>query len=313
MRKPCNTAFRRKIAGLLAIAFFLSLLPGCHQGPAKKGDLAASPSVAGTPPFASRSESAPATTGTPGSAPLPSRTAPASHAKKHIRLKTAIVAFTFDDGCESDYNCAFPLLKKYGIRGTSYIIGERPDTGAPFALSWVQIKEMKAYGWDFGCHTYKHTHMTTMTADEIRTSLQQEDQAFIRQGLYAPRIIAYPFGDYNQQVIDAVMPYRQQGRTADDTDKFVDLRNVNPYEINSVSADMLKQARLKRLEMLVDRACRDKAVIVFRTHCLFLSKKDDNGPWSDQTDSALFSKLVEYCVGKGCRFVTMTQLMALYS
>lgn len=225
----------------------------------------------------------------------------------------ALIVFTFDDGYISDYNCAWPILKKHGIHGTSYIIGKLPDNNTPNTLSWAQIKEMAAWGWDFGCHTYNHVDMTTLTAGEIRESLIKEDRTFVDHGLPVPEIMAYPSGKFNQQVIDVVKQYRKQARLAFYDSKFVDLNHVNPYEIDSISADMQEEPRLKSREALVDKACREDAVIVFRTHCMYFQHKDDNGKWDVQTDSRLFAQLVQYCVNKGCQFMTMSQLMQLYS
>ncbi|MDP2892110.1 MAG: polysaccharide deacetylase family protein [Bacillota bacterium] len=225
--------------------------------------------------------------------------------------ETAVIAFTFDDGYISDYEYAYPILKKYGIRGTSYIIGEYPDRGKPYALFWEQIKEMKAYGWCFGCHTYAHTDLTKMTTAQIQKSMEQEDLAFTRQGLEPPAVHAYPYGRYDQQVIEALKPYRKQMRKASYDEKFVDIDHMNPYEIDSISADMITEKRLASREQLVDRACKEKAVIVFRVHGLYMMKRDDTGAWPVQTDAKLFEKLVGYCVKKGCRFITMEELMGM--
>lgn len=51
----------------------------------------------------------------------------------------------------------------------------------------------------------------------------------------------------------------------------------------------------------------------FGCHSLYKSKVNDMGKWSVQTDSRLFAKLVKYCVKKGCKFITMTDLMKMYS
>lgn len=225
----------------------------------------------------------------------------------------AVIAFTFDDGYVSDYNLAYPILKQYGIRGTSYIIGKLPDNDTPNTLSWDQIREMAAYGWDFGCHTYAHSDLPRLSDNKIRQSMEEENEAFLRQGLPAPQIMAYPFGKFNQRVISIICQYRLQARLAFYQNNFVDLNDVNPYELNSISADVQDLAQLKSREALVDKACVQGAVIVFRTHCLYFNRRNDNGKWHVQTTSRLFAQLVQYCVDKGCTFVTMGQLMQMYT
>ncbi len=222
--------------------------------------------------------------------------------------QAATVIFTFDDGYASDYELAYPILKAYGIRGTSYIIPEYQDTNRPHALTWDEVKEMRQYGWDFGCHTYSHSNLTNMTADEIKASMEKVNAAFISQGLPAPAIHAFPYGKYDAAAIEAMKPYRIQMRKAFYEKKFVDLGTTSPYEIDSCSADMRKRPRLLEHEQLVDKAVNEKAIIVFRCHCLYREAVDDMGAWPVQTDSRLFAELVKYCVGKGCRFMTMSEL-----
>ncbi len=221
---------------------------------------------------------------------------------------TATIIFTFDDGYISDYALAYPILRQYGIRGTSYIIPKYQDNGTANALTWDMVKEMKQYGWVFGCHTYAHSDLKKMTADAIKTSMRKVNESFIAQGLESPAIHAFPFGFYDQEAIEAMKPFRIQMRKAFYECKFVDPKTADPYEVDCCSADMRSEKRLKEHEALVDKAIKQKAIIVFRCHCLYKESVDDMGDWPVQTDSRLFKKLVKYCVDKGCRFMTMLDL-----
>jgi biofilm PGA synthesis lipoprotein PgaB len=66
------------------------------------------------------------------------------------------VALTFDDGYESFYRYAYPILKKENMVATNFIIvsylGTNP--GIPF-LSWNEIVTMKKDGFSFYSHTYR--------------------------------------------------------------------------------------------------------------------------------------------------------------
>jgi peptidoglycan/xylan/chitin deacetylase (PgdA/CDA1 family) len=257
------------------------------------------------------------------SSPSPSQSsAPPSCSpdEKLLKPDTAVIIFTFDDGPESDYLLAYPILKEQGIKGTSYIITKFTDESMPGKLTWDQIKEMSADGWDFGCHTYEHKRLTGMSDDEIKESMEAVDRSFTEQGFQPPSIMAYPYGAYNQRVIDDIKPYRAQARLASYQTMFVDPKNTDPYAIDSVSADMRTNSQLKKDEKLVDKACGDNAVIVFRIHTMYKEKPYDTVPinkkilsgCAPQTDSRLFRQLVEYCVDKGCSFMTMSQLMDVY-
>jgi peptidoglycan/xylan/chitin deacetylase (PgdA/CDA1 family) len=224
----------------------------------------------------------------------------------------ALIAFTFDDGYASDYYLAYPILKKYGIRGTSYIIPEYQDDKVPNTLTWQQIEEMSADGWEFGCHTYAHSQLLKLTTEEIQESMEKVNKAFEKHGMKSPELHAFPYGKYDQHAIDAMKPYRKQMRKAYYDDKIITPPITNQYQIDSISADMQGRKRLESREKLVDKACREKAIIVFRVHCMYKVKKNDMGIWPVQTDSRLFAELVDYCVAKGCRFVTMEDLLRMY-
>ncbi|MFZ5974978.1 MAG: polysaccharide deacetylase family protein [Bacillota bacterium] len=227
--------------------------------------------------------------------------------------ESAVIAFTFDDGCITDYLLAYPILKKYAIKGTSYIISSYLDKKSTSRITWDMVKEMMAYGWVFGDHTYSHKDLETMSTEQIRQSMEAVDASFARQGLRPPAVAAYPYGSYDQRVIEAMKPYRKQIRKAYYQNKFVDLNHVKPYEIDSISADMETESQLLTREAIVDRAVKEKAVVVFRAHSMFREVKYDTGNFQIQTDSRLFEEFVQYCVEKGCRFITMEELMRMYS
>lgn len=223
-------------------------------------------------------------------------------------LNSALIVFTFDDGNESDYVLAFPIFKKYGIKGTSYINPYCPDHHVKHKLSWKQIKEMYAYGWDFEDHTYSHINMAKSTTEQMRESMEQVNKTFTANGLKTPVALAYPYGKFDQNAIRIAKEYRAQARLAYYSEDFVDISKVDRYQIPCVSADMRTENRLKEKERLIDKACSENGVIVFRVHCLYKNEVGDMGKEAVQTSSKLFEKLVDYCVKKGCIFTTMNNL-----
>jgi len=230
-------------------------------------------------------------------------------AEDDIKKSGALVVFTFDDGNESDFLLAYPILKKHGINGTSYINPYDADHEVKHKLSWEQIKLMKSAGWEFGDHTYKHMDLTKSTPEQIEKSMTQVNEAFMQNGLGRPDTFAYPYGRFNDDSLAVVRRYRTQARLAFYENEFADLKG-DPYKIASISADMQKEERLKSREKLVDKACAEGAVIVFRAHCLYKETPGDTGKQVVMTSAALFEKLVDYCVDKGCSFCTMGELFA---
>lgn len=64
------------------------------------------------------------------------------------------VLITFDDGYESNYRLAFPILKEFGDKAVISLITKYVDEGAPDFLTWDMCREMEASGLvEFGSHT----------------------------------------------------------------------------------------------------------------------------------------------------------------
>lgn len=67
------------------------------------------------------------------------------------------VLLTFDDGYESFYKYAYPLLEKYRAPATSFLIVDtvgNPKMHGVEKLNWDQVKEMHRGGIDFFSHTF---------------------------------------------------------------------------------------------------------------------------------------------------------------
>lgn len=122
---------------------------------------------------------------------------------------TKYVAITFDDGYENNYTDAFPVLKKYKVSGTIYLI--RNAIGTSGYLNDQQIREMLKYGMKIGSHTMSHTDLTTISSDlyqrEITGSKMILGQRFLDVVIES---ISYPNGMYNDEILDSVEKAKYQ-------------------------------------------------------------------------------------------------------
>lgn len=78
------------------------------------------------------------------------------------------VALTFDDGYGSFYAKAAPLLRRYGFRATVFIITDQVGKGDH--VTWKQLEELVAEGFEVGSHTRSHPDLTRVS----RKRLSQE-------------------------------------------------------------------------------------------------------------------------------------------
>jgi peptidoglycan/xylan/chitin deacetylase (PgdA/CDA1 family) len=78
-------------------------------------------------------------------------------------------------------------------------------------MTWSQVEEVARHGVEIGSHTVTHPRMTALTPAEIERELSAS-RAAIEQHTGKPvRSFAYPYGDINAAVCDAV---RQRFPTA---------------------------------------------------------------------------------------------------
>jgi peptidoglycan/xylan/chitin deacetylase (PgdA/CDA1 family) len=76
------------------------------------------------------------------------------------------VAFTFDDGCETDLICAAPVLCEFGFGATFYLTAG--FLGKPGYLSISQSQELCRLGFEIGCHSMTHAYLTDLDDKQLR-------------------------------------------------------------------------------------------------------------------------------------------------
>src|SRR5258707_15669165 len=77
--------------------------------------------------------------------------------EKNIPPRSAVV--TFDDGWKSQYEVAWPIMKKYGYPVTMFIYTEAVrggSLGGGEAITWEQLADMRDNGVDIEAHTATH-------------------------------------------------------------------------------------------------------------------------------------------------------------
>lgn len=112
--------------------------------------------------------------------------------------RKAAIVLTFDDWSPGHSPIVVPELKSRGLHATFFVMNQTAS------YSWSQINLAFANGNEIANHTKTHPHLTTKTAsdlnDEIRGMKVLIDQHYTQKGI----TFAYPFGEYNQVVLDSV-------------------------------------------------------------------------------------------------------------
>jgi peptidoglycan/xylan/chitin deacetylase (PgdA/CDA1 family) len=127
------------------------------------------------------------------------------------------VVITIDDGYESVYRQAWPLLKRYGFPATVFVYTD--FVGAGDALDWSQLAEMSAGGLvEIQAHSKTHRNLIERLPDEtderyaaaIDTEIRGPREQLERRLGVAVRNYAFPYGDANDAVLAALARQRYQ-------------------------------------------------------------------------------------------------------
>lgn len=141
------------------------------------------------------------------------------HLQRRQPLPDKIAALTFDDGFISVYEAALPLLQERQLPFTIFVNANSVNGKHPLYMTWAQLQEAQQAGASIANHGLTHNHMIRKQEDETdaawlaRISHEIDaNQAEIQRHLgSAPKILAYPYGEYNPDILRLV---RQKGYVA---------------------------------------------------------------------------------------------------
>lgn len=113
------------------------------------------------------------------------------------------VCITFDDGYLDSYTIVYPLMKEYGFPWTLFLITD--DVGKTYnRMTWDQLKEMaNSHAVTIASHTLSHPKLHNLaTRAEKEKEIVEANKALKYQLGIDNVWLAYPYGDYDDEVID---------------------------------------------------------------------------------------------------------------
>ena len=121
--------------------------------------------------------------------------------KKEASTRSAIL--TFDDGYEDFYTVAFPLIKKYHVRATVYVIYD--FIGRHGFLNKKQIAELIDSGYiEIGSHTLDHINLKTAKPEIARKQIRESKRLLEQDFHFEVKSFAYPLGALNPPIVEMV-------------------------------------------------------------------------------------------------------------
>ncbi len=156
------------------------------------------------------------------------------------------IIITFDDGYESIYQNAFPILKKYKFLAIVYIVTDYIGRfnlweAAPFQqkfrhLSEAQILELKNQGHEIASHSKLHRYLPALSINSIKEEIEVSKTNL--EALLGEKITSfcYPYGRFSEKIINIVEDAGY--RYATSNLRLSNKNNNNPYSLSRRSIYM---------------------------------------------------------------------------
>lgn len=126
--------------------------------------------------------------------------------ERQIPKKSVLI--TIDDGYRSAYQAALPILNRYGFTATLFVYTNYVGI-SPKAITWDELRTLKARGFTIGSHSVYHSDLTSRTHQETDEDFRRriEEEIFQSKKIIDRELdqntffFAFPYGRYNKQIL----------------------------------------------------------------------------------------------------------------
>jgi peptidoglycan/xylan/chitin deacetylase (PgdA/CDA1 family) len=126
---------------------------------------------------------------------------------------------SFDDAFSSVLERGLPVLRRLGVPATLFVPTDFAAEAAPMTwstlarwlgteherelrcMSWQEVRQVAAEGWEVGSHTCSHPKLTALGPQAARAELLRSRQVCEEQLQRACPTLAYPFGLYDEGIL----------------------------------------------------------------------------------------------------------------
>jgi len=125
------------------------------------------------------------------------------------------VIITLDDGYDDNYTELYPLLQKYNVKATIFVIG----TGLPehHKMTHEQIRELADSGLvSIQSHTMSHYDLAPMSEEELRYEMGESKRVITRITGREPFVVCYPTGSYTELTLNVADDFHRFGTRTDE-------------------------------------------------------------------------------------------------
>lgn len=178
-----------------------------------------------------------------------------------------MVSINFDDGWTTAYQNGIPLLNKYGIKSTNYIITSAIGDTVNGYMTLSQILDLQSQGHEIESHSITHPDLTTLTQAQATNEIEGSKTALESLGVNPVTSFDYPYGAWNASVEQLVKNAGYLGaRTADNYEQDIGFNYFtdDPYALKTeVIQNVTPFATVKQW---IDQAVANKTWLILVFH-----------------------------------------------
>jgi len=117
--------------------------------------------------------------------------------KGKFALPEKPIILTFDDGYRDNVEKALPLLEKYAMKATMFIIVN--DIGRELYCSMDDLRVWTGRGMELGSHTANHADLPKLDRMKREEEVQASKLLLEWRGLPTVFFLSYPYGEYDAE------------------------------------------------------------------------------------------------------------------
>ena len=141
--------------------------------------------------------------------------------------KSKALILSFDDSPTADRRLV-KLMNQYDLKGTFHLNSNK--FGEPNYVTKAEVKTLYA-GHEVSVHSANHPNLPDIKKIDVIAELLEDRKALEKLVGYPVRGMAYPFGNYNDEVIDVVKDLNiEYARTVEDSYNFAIPKNFLKWE-----------------------------------------------------------------------------------
>ncbi|MFZ0515213.1 MAG: polysaccharide deacetylase family protein, partial [Candidatus Nitrosopolaris sp.] len=147
-------------------------------------------------------------------APPPSAYTSGGNISGAVNSNNKVVMIGFDDGWKDQITYAKPILDKYGLKASFFVVCNYINSGDIRRMNWQDIATLQQDRMDIESHTMDHKPLNTLSSNALLYEIAGSKQCLANHGIDSS-IFAYPFniGSNMPSVVDIVSKYYSFART----------------------------------------------------------------------------------------------------